>query len=344
VVAIYLDANILIKWRRWSHLERVAVSIASQQMKQLVVVPEMAADEAEAYLARSLQAAEGELRKAQRAVNELFDRPALFETYPDVSSIVNDWSQSLMELFVVKTHPSGAAEQALRREVLRLAPARPTFNSKSEEDGATGARDALIWLTILDDMRERDEPAHLITSNKDFVGANGLRSELRDEIPAGRDITAYKSAFEFLKILGEARPPDVEVTVALLEERVKPVIETSIPWSNVLPKAVFGAASVAWRYTSRLSEVTPLRVKGARRWAGADAGITVVDSEWSLVASVSRAPRFEDGPEETRENVGLHGTLQLYIADGDGELPQIISGRFSEVDGRAFDVEDLRAV
>jgi hypothetical protein len=329
-MAIYLDANILIPWNPLAHLERVAMSIAAQRLGQAIVIPKMAVDEAEAHLVRRLKSAEHDLVRSQKAFNELFDAPALVETPPDLGDLVSDWSHSLLELFTIRTHPQGAAEDALRREVLRLPPARATYDSQGKDHGATGARDALIWLTILDDIRSRDEDGHLVTANKDFVRSDRLRPELEAEVPPTRTLAGYASAFRFLELLGEHQPR-AGITLDEFARRATPSVLQLLPLTLALPKAIFGVTSVDWDYEIRLSQAAPTRIKGTRRWAAGDEGLTVVDSEWALVATAVRSPRFREGASESEEDVELHGTIQLYLPDSGGKenLAQIVSGRFA---------------
>ena len=335
-MAIYIDANVLIPWANLGHLERVAVSIAARKLEMEIVIPAMATDEAEAHQVRRLETARRDLRSAQAAFNELFSAPVISETPPDIAGIISDWRESLTTLFVVKTHPQGAAEEALRREVLRLPPARATYDAKGRDTGATGSRDALIWLTILDDMGARNESGHFISGNKDFIRKGTLREELAGEIPNNLTLTGHHSAFSFLQVLGEHQPK-VEVTVeqldSLASKLVKELLEQEEVWT--IPMAVFDGASTDWIYQTTLSRAEPMRVRGARRWKSDDADLTVIDSEWHVTTTVARYPTFSDGAPEVEEDIELVGTIQLYLSDEGQEgdpTPELVSGRFVRTD------------
>ncbi|MEV0192351.1 PIN domain-containing protein [Kitasatospora purpeofusca] len=108
------------------------------------------------------------------------------------------WRKVYSELFEVVPTSGEAALKALSREALALPPA------KQGEKRAEGARDAAIWFTILDFLREYpDEDVHFVTDNTtDFGNGTIYRFPMDEDLGdcAGRlkrltDFDAVVTAF-----------------------------------------------------------------------------------------------------------------------------------------------------
>lgn len=111
----------------------------------------------------------------------------------------------LHEVFTILKSPRGAAEEALKREVWRIAPARTDDNAKRK---GTGARDALVWLTALDVLNSQDADVILVSSDRAF-GDQALKSELAEVATekSGR-LRLCRDAAELLEEMGaEATAP-----------------------------------------------------------------------------------------------------------------------------------------
>ncbi|MCX5097772.1 PIN domain-containing protein [Streptomyces sp. NBC_00365] len=85
--------------------------------------------------------------------------------------------------FTVLPTPPGAAEEALAREANRHPPAEQVWvDSDGKSVKARGARDALIWLTILETASTTNEVVWFVSQDGDF--GNAGRSDFHDVLRA----------------------------------------------------------------------------------------------------------------------------------------------------------------
>ena len=156
-MAIYLDANILWSWRTFDELDRVAVSIVAAQTQQRVLVPTIAAEEAEANLTRSLESIEAEWDAAVARLTDGFTIQYVYvEPVPSVERQVAAWRTRLQEFASPLPVDDGLALEALKREAWGTPPARRLIGDRGNDKGCRGARDAAIWLAIVRDHTARD--------------------------------------------------------------------------------------------------------------------------------------------------------------------------------------------
>src|SRR5687767_3258030 len=128
-MAIYLDSNVLYAWRTFTELDRVAVSIVSQQIRQTILVPWIVYEEASANYHRGLVDAAKRLESAVDDVNQKFDdlsEEVQFDPFPDAEFQLQKWQRRLETFATVMSHEHTEATEALRREAWRVAPARPS--------------------------------------------------------------------------------------------------------------------------------------------------------------------------------------------------------------------------
>ncbi len=80
----------------------------------------------------------------------------------------------------------------------------------------------------------------------------------------------------------------------------------------MLPIAVFGQVSSDFDHWAEISDAKPVRVRRTRRYEQDREGLTVVDAEWEVVATVGRAARAGQAAEsEGVADQGFYGTFQL---------------------------------
>jgi hypothetical protein len=152
-MAIYLDANVLYPWLRFTEPERLAVSIVAHQLGQEVLVPSVAVLEAEEDLRRRLEEELGKLDSAKAGLERIMGESVeVFpEPIPDVDEQLEVWRERLEEFATIVPLTNDDAHLALRREIEGRRPARPREKGKH----GAGGRDAAVWLTLLRDHRER---------------------------------------------------------------------------------------------------------------------------------------------------------------------------------------------
>lgn len=329
-MAIYLDANVLHPFRRFTELDRVALSIVAGQIKQVIFVPSVVADEAEAHYQRSLERALGRLESAKSDVRRVFDEPdAVAEPDPWVDDYVDIWRQRLGILARLLPLHGDDAIKALHREAWGIPPAKRRVDGKGEDKGGAGARDAAIWLTVARNHSTRREEGHFITGDaKDFLVEGELRPELAVDLgDASHQLHCYEGVTEFLRLLGEPTE-EIEVPLNELARRVPRVLEVVLEPALHVPRAVFERIEGS-RFRTAVKDAEPLRVVGARRYEGGSEALTVVDSEWRVTADCYVQPEDADDPAlwARIEDVELTGTIQLYLPASPDEavLPQIVS-------------------
>lgn len=91
---------------------------------------------------------------------------------PNVRTSSMDRGAALRSLFSVLLPPSDAEKIALDREIQRLAPA-----STSTQKPGTGARDVVIWLTVLNQL-STDSTVYFVSEDKRAFGETSLLPDL----------------------------------------------------------------------------------------------------------------------------------------------------------------------
>jgi predicted nucleic acid-binding protein len=111
-LAIYLDTNVICRWRSFGELERIALSIAADQLGQPIIVPELVAVEATAVYERELIAVKARFDEAAAKLVETFDLLyAETDPQPDPAERAWQWRRRLEQMCeVIATHPPDAVD------------------------------------------------------------------------------------------------------------------------------------------------------------------------------------------------------------------------------------------
>lgn len=171
-MTIYLDTNILPRKGPLRSASIDALLRIAREHGQEVAIPEIVLHESINARYDSVRAEIEKLRKALADASNFFEVPPIY--LPDIDEVVTKWEQSVRSLFrIIPDKPEHALE-SLRREARRVRPA-----SKGR-----GARDSLIWLTIIYHAEpNRNEHFFVSQNTNDFEGSEtNLRSELLSEI------------------------------------------------------------------------------------------------------------------------------------------------------------------
>jgi hypothetical protein len=135
---------------------------------------------------------------------------AAFHPRPIDDLVVPSWRDYLANIFEVIEAPDGAFEQAILREVRRQPPARE----------GRGARDALVWLTVLS-RQVKGETNYFVSNNAKDFGKTDLLPSLQAEIPDKSELIYCSSLADLLGHLAtkksELRTEDVERSSAFRE-------------------------------------------------------------------------------------------------------------------------------
>lgn len=315
-VAIYLDANVIYPWRTFSELRRLALSIVAGQLGQEVVIPSLAADEAEQHLSRALDEAIEQFDRAADKLRDLFgpDQEVYAEPSPWAPAVLRVWRQRLVELGRVVPLGADDAHRALAREVTGTPPARP----RTGKGSGGGARDAAIWLTVVRDHLSREEDGHFITADKrDFTSGDGLKLELvRDLEPATHPLHVYDGVDSFVGGLGEPSEPEA-IDLAAVKRRSLGSIRQGLRDSVSVASVVFPELDPRLRYRIDVLDADPVEVVRAREYRRDAEGVLLVDAKWSMTADCKLQEAGTATPDRwTAVNLTLRGRTQVYLPRG----------------------------
>ena len=320
-MAIYLDANALWSWRTFTEGDRLAVSIVAHQLGQEVLIPWIAAREAEEEYRRSLQDAIDDLNLAHSTLERRFDSSfeLILKPRPNIDGYVKTWRRRLEDLAIILPMQDSDARTALEREITGTAPATPRDPRKP----GRGGRDAAIWLSIARHHTSTGEEGHLLSADKAFSNGDGelndnLRSDLDD---SACDMCVYPKLTTFLEQLGTTATGR-EVTLDELRNLATPALEHSLTESMEVPVAVWNDVTSDMRYSTIASDAYPVRILEQRRYEQGDEAVIIVNSRWNLTVDCGFQERETDTPDEWSyvTDVKVAGDVQLFLEERGGDL------------------------
>lgn len=185
---IILDTNVLPRHGSLAGPTVALVRAIAQKTGHHVALPAIVVEEAVAEFDRDLKKEWSKARAAADALARFF--PGYRIRRPDLAARVEQWRTDLEQSFTILDSPAGAADEALRREAHRISPAR------TAGDKGIGARDALIWLTVLEAHRKAPASGatYFVTNNAADFGRDGLLPPLQEEI----DEVETTASFQYL--------------------------------------------------------------------------------------------------------------------------------------------------
>lgn len=134
------------------------------------------------YLASQRHDAEEAVKSiagAMRSLTRMAPSLPALTNIPDPTEVIRQCRALLEEKMVVLPTPLGAEAEALRREAERRRPAAVAW----ERDGGRGARDVVIWLTVLSALGTNSgSEVLLVSADGDFGNNNSLHDELVNEL------------------------------------------------------------------------------------------------------------------------------------------------------------------
>lgn len=179
-----------------------------------LAIPEMVLTE---MLAHWRYRVETQLRLVERASAELGNlRASLMPIrLPDVDKLADQREAVLREQYMVLPTPEGAAVEALGREANRRRPADIDWEKKG-----AGARDVVVWLTLLAATEQHARDLVFVSDDGDFFDRRGaLHPELSAEVSArsadGYPLQCVRKIDDLLALLATQVP--VPPTFDLLE-------------------------------------------------------------------------------------------------------------------------------
>ncbi len=186
---IILDTNVLPRHGSLAGPTFALVRAIAKKTGHDLALPAIVVEESVAEFDRELRNEWDKAKAAEKALARFF--PQYRIDHPDLSKRVEQWRADLMRSFTTLDAPPGAADEALRREAHRRAPTR-----SGPKGSGISARDALIWLTVLETHRRQpaNSVTYFVTDNRKDFGHDELLPALQREV----DALAATASFHYL--------------------------------------------------------------------------------------------------------------------------------------------------
>jgi hypothetical protein len=189
-VTIVVDTNVLPFAGSLDSLEVSSLLALAKEHGHRVIMPWVVLEEASALQLNEVRSAFKVLRRAIGAARRFTPIEPLH--LPNEVTVASRLRADLERRFEVQGLPSGAADEALRREAHHEPPALKKG----------GARDAAIWLTVKHLHLESNKPTHFVTNNHtDFCapgGKNSLHPMLANELGSAVERFRFYPASSYL--------------------------------------------------------------------------------------------------------------------------------------------------
>jgi predicted nucleic acid-binding protein len=198
---IILDTNVLSRHGSLTGPTVALVRAIAEKTGHTLALPAIVVEEAVAELARELSRQWDKTKTAAEALAQFF--PGYRIDQPDLAQRVQQWRTDLTQSFTILDPPSDAANEALRREAHRIAPTR------AGAERGSGARDALIWLTVLEAYRREpaDGATYFVTNNSRDFGSGRLMPSLQREVNGVGTTASFHYLSSMTELLDELATP-----------------------------------------------------------------------------------------------------------------------------------------
>jgi hypothetical protein len=262
---ILLDTNQLLGKSPDAPSLRMLKKVAEQTGHDLVL-PEMVAEE---YLAHYRRDVEESTQRVKDGIDKLH---RLVPRWPGETSFLRSVAEGaelarraqLEDLFHIHPAPAEAWREAMMREASRRPPAKTAWEQGKP---GSGARDAAVWLTVLDACASSRQVAYFVTGNSsDFGKDSVLRAELAQEARArlGQDADLLRYCSDIPDLMGQlgtasAQPPGEEEIGAA--GQVAAAVEAALADDDVPFEFMSAIPSVALKVVGDFHGVRDLRLE-----------------------------------------------------------------------------------
>ena len=313
-MAIILDANVLPADTHIDALGFSAVRAVAHASGHPVLVPEIAFREAVARREREIQ----ELLKEAQQLDERWRRMGIqvtTATSAGPAEYVTEWERQLRGVVEVLPTPTGAAAEAIDREIHRIPPTR---------DGR-GARDAVIWLTVRQFHRDSVTESYFVSQNtKDFADPASrvnlhpnLLAELSDGGPA---FYFCNSTTDLLGRLSTAVAVEITASSLATEENVRNAIAAYVSRPQFLSRILVGTATNHLFVASPV-EAGPLAVSTSSTYRAGGIDVSVTWTRWRIGFTVGVfVSRGNRSFSQELHQVELEADLQLWLRRQEGSV------------------------
>jgi hypothetical protein len=201
----------------------------------VLAIPQMVLDEYLGFYEYEVQEALDALHKAARKLSRQFEQDISGQVPRlDAAEAVQRRQKSIEDVFTILPTPDGAEHEALIREIRRLRPA--TLERGNGKGG--GARDVVIWLTILN-AEAHDGEVLFLSQDGDFGSAAGWHPDLAAEISGASLRLLHDGISQLIAELATPASAPADI-MALLRD---PVITGAVASFYVGPDVFFALVS-----------------------------------------------------------------------------------------------------
>lgn len=327
---IYLDTNVLPYKGNLDSIEMSALRTLARENDHELVVPQLVVEESTAQRRRTIESLVVALTKAAKELQSYteFSVPQ----QPNIDAIVDAWEADLKARFTVAVLPVGAAEDALRRETLRIPPTR---------DGR-GARDAAIWASIKTHHQQCRRPGYFVTENvKDFADSAD-QTRLHPVLEA--EVLEYGGKLQFcasVSALLTELAVSTQATITLDQLAASDAVREALIKCIQAPEMLFKlgdthqlSAFGVW-YIAGPVVVRPTHLRNARAFRIDNRQLTIASTEWHAdfdAGVMQRAAKGGWSIQTSRVSVAF--SAQLWIRQWtSGEVVEVESIRFRTASG-----------
>ncbi len=243
-------------------LIRMLHKVAEQTGHELVL-PEFVVEEYLAHYRHKVDVVTNKARDAIDALRHLYPSwPGEAPSFGPVAEMAEtDCREKLGQIFRTHPTPGGALQKGLLREARREPPAK-----RSWDKPGSGARDVVIWLTILDACKASDIENYFVTANGADFGKEGslwpeLVQDLHDELGQKAGLFHYCADIPMLmdQLSIERVPPPDDATIgsaAPVRTAVEAAVTEGQAWFEFMPGI---GNDLAMKFVSAFEAIRDLR-------------------------------------------------------------------------------------
>jgi hypothetical protein len=315
-MAVYLDTNVLVKKSGFGSLDFTTTLAVCLQTELEIILPSLVLDELESGRRRTYEAAFDALQAAHRNAAQLAPIPTLQEL-PNPGELAREFRSELATRVREAPMPATAPGEALRREVLRIPPAR----------NGVGARDAAIWLTVRDDHLSRSEAGYFVSSNsRDFSNRSQpatlhpqLAAELSGHpyeltwVPSLADLVDTLATSDAIPFLDDAA---IGRQNALREAMTRLTLDRSFV-QMLRPPEELGAASDSQLFVTGLVTGSFVAATQSRGYVVAGIRMLVSRVEWRLLFDLGTLEQTGFGRHQRIMPVECHLSALAWLCEGE---------------------------
>lgn len=189
-----------------------------------LAIPEVVLQEHQAHHWHDVEKQASAMHRAGRLLNGYLDEDVASQLPRfDFEAVIRKRADELAPIFRVLFPSDEAVREAIKRETFRRPPANAIWeDDKGERITGSGARDALVWLTLLETCKASDAEVLFVSEDRDFGNDDGFHEALMEEarITLGEHANKLK-LYRRIDILmaalaAKVQAPDEEVLKKLL--------------------------------------------------------------------------------------------------------------------------------